>query len=521
MADDRKRIAIIGAGISGLLACKYALSKGFHPTVFEAQNGVGGLWNKTLSTTKLQTPRTIFRFSDLPWPDSVTVEFPSHDQVLGYLRAYAHHFGLSKHIKFNTKVLSINYKGVSEEGMEAWSLCGGKWEVEVSTAGGSSARSEVYEADFVVLCLGKYSDVPHIPEFPPGKGPEAFQGRVIHSMEYSDLEAEEAKELVKGKKVAVVGFQKQALETAMLCSEINGAIGLLTGKENPCRVLYRTEHWNIPDFQAWSFPLAKLYFNRFAELLIHKPGEGLFLRLLATILSPIRWAISKFVESDIKHRHQLAKHGMVPKHSFLQAITTCLVSTVPEQFYDRVVDGSIVLKKAPSFSFCEEGIEVEDDENSVLETDVVILATGFNGEKKLQDIFGSESFREIIAGDPNAVVPLYRGCIPPRIPQLAVLGYSESFNNLFTSEMRSRWLAELLAGKFKLPAIREMEEDAAEWDAYLKEYGGEFCKRSSVSAIHIWHNDQLCVDMGWKPRRKNGLWAELFEPYGPMDYVSP
>ncbi|KAG5547530.1 hypothetical protein RHGRI_013279 [Rhododendron griersonianum] len=481
-----RKVAIIGAGISGLLACKYALSKGHRPTVFEAQSGLGGVWSKTVEITKLQTPKPLYQFSDFPWPDSVTEVFPDQNQVLEYIESYARQFDLLHHIRFDTKAVSIGYEGAS---------------------------SEVCQFDFVIICVGRFSGIPNIPEFPQGKGPEVFQGKVIHSMDYAAMDYATAKELIKGKRVAVVGLQKSALDIAMECSTANGM-------DLPCTVIYRTEHWNIPDYQPWGVPLAYLYLNRFSELSIHKPGEGPLLSLLATLLSPVRWAFSKFVESHVKHKLKLAKFGMVPKHSFLQELSSCLTSTVPDDFYNRVEKGSIRLKKAPSFSFCKEGILI-DGKTETLKADLVILATGFNGVKKLQDIFASPSFQDLIAGSPDKTVPLYRECIQPRIPQLAVIGFSESVANLYTSEMRCRWLAELLDGTFKLPSIKEMEKDIAEWDEYMKQYSDKNYRRSCIGALHIWYNDRLCKDMGWNPKRKKGFVAELFEPYGPMDYACP
>lgn len=113
------------------------------------------------------------------------------------------------------------------------------------------------------------------------------------------------------------------------------------------------------------------------------------------------------METHITRKLGLHKHGMVPHHSFHQEINSCLVSTIPEKFYEKVEEGSIILKKASSFSFCEEGILV-DGEATPLKTDLVILATGFRGDMKLKHIFASPTFQDLILGSPTASIPLYR-----------------------------------------------------------------------------------------------------------------
>uniref|UniRef100_A0A803LG39 Flavin-containing monooxygenase n=1 Tax=Chenopodium quinoa TaxID=63459 RepID=A0A803LG39_CHEQI len=486
-----RKVGIIGAGISGLLACKYALAKGYHPLVFESRNTIGGVWTQTVETTKLQTPKPLYQFTDFAWPSSVETVFPDQNQVFDYLQSYANHFDLLKHIKFNTKVVSIKYEGPSDEEIQSWALWGGNNDP-----------------------FGRFSDLPNIPEFPSDKGPEVFDGKVMHSMDYSALDYQSARNLIKGKQVTVVGFQKSALDIAMECSVANGV-------EKPCTVICRTPHWNVPDYFPWGFPLAYLYLNRFSELLVHKPGEGLLLSLLASLLLPLRWSISKFVESDIKKKHRLKKFDMVPDHSFLQEMNSCLISTVPEGFYDNAEKGSIVLKRSQTFSFCKDGVLLDNHAKTKepIKCDLVILATGYKGDQKLKDIFSSPKFQDYIIGSSNKTVPLYRECIHPRIPQLAVIGFSESIANLYTSELRCKWLFELLDSKFKLPNIQKMEKDVLEWDKFKKRSSGKYYRRSCIGALHIWYNDQLCKDMGLNPKRKKGAWAEMFEPYGPNDYA--
>jgi len=44
---------------------------------------------------------------------------------------------------------------------------------------------------------------------------------VMHSLDYCKLDKEAATQLHKGKKVAVVGFKKSAIDLALECAEAN------------------------------------------------------------------------------------------------------------------------------------------------------------------------------------------------------------------------------------------------------------------------------------------------------------
>lgn len=117
--------------------------------------------------------------------------------------------------------------------------------------------------------------------------------------------------------------------------------------------------------------------------------------------------MSKFVESYLKWKLPLKKYGMVPKHSFHQQIFSCKAVLLPDKFYDKVEEGSIILKKMKDLSFCRNGLNL-DNQQLPVESDLVIFATGYKSDQKLKNIFTSITFQKRLSDSFNSTIPLYR-----------------------------------------------------------------------------------------------------------------
>jgi dimethylaniline monooxygenase (N-oxide forming) len=169
-----KRVAVIGAGPTGLMAMKNLKEDGFEVTGYDARPYVGGLWKYSNDASLSAAEGTVFNssiyrsaISDFPFPEG-TDDFPTSGQMHRYLDSYCDHFDLRKHINLNTRVTRI------KRDEQEWVV-----DVEMLTDSGStSRRSDRF--DKVLIATGSFTK----PKYPTIEGMDLFNGPKVHSINF-------------------------------------------------------------------------------------------------------------------------------------------------------------------------------------------------------------------------------------------------------------------------------------------------------------------------------------------------
>jgi len=197
------KIAIIGAGCSGITAIKCLVEAGLHDVVcFEKSDRIGGNWvftagaghSSVTETTHLISSKKLSQYSDFPMPADYP-DYPSHRQVLAYFEAYVRHFGLEKYIRFNTAV-----QHVEKTADERWNL---------SFSDGTSAGF-----DYLLVANGHHS----VPRHPAWK--DDFLGLYLHAHDFKNNRN------LEGKRVLVVGAGNSGCDCAVEASRVAGRVDL-------------------------------------------------------------------------------------------------------------------------------------------------------------------------------------------------------------------------------------------------------------------------------------------------------
>lgn len=274
-ADTTFTVAVVGAGMSGLLMAHRLRQVGVEVVVLEKNPDVGGTWfDNTYPGCRVDVPNHLYSYSFAPalWPQ----HFSSQEVLRDYFADFATTNDLRPLIRFNTEVTSM-----------AWDDNAGMWHVEVrdvagdtggtgdtgdtgDTGGaggpGGEGNSGVHTltVNAVVSAVGQLNR----PNMPAIEGLDSFAGPSFHSARWDhDVD-------LAGKRVAVIGTGASAMQ---FIPEIAPDVARLT-------IFQRTPAWLVPspdyhdvvtDNQSWLFEHLPSYTHWFRLWLFWRTHEGL------------------------------------------------------------------------------------------------------------------------------------------------------------------------------------------------------------------------------------------------------
>jgi len=182
-AVESVRVAVLGAGMSGVCAGSMLKQRGLHDfLILEKAAAVGGTWREnTYPGIACDVPSHLYSFSfelNPDWSES----YGKGEEIWSYCQRVADARGLMPHIRFGQEISRV-----------AWEES--RWKIE-------TVQGLVVHADVVVSGLGGL----HLPNHVQLEGLEGFEGPIFHTAEWRhDVE-------LAGRRVAIIGTGASAAQ---------------------------------------------------------------------------------------------------------------------------------------------------------------------------------------------------------------------------------------------------------------------------------------------------------------------
>jgi dimethylaniline monooxygenase (N-oxide forming) len=474
------KIAVIGAGCSGLVTLKYLLD--VYPATdivcFEKSHSVRGCWGDqrpdfVSTSTKYTTQFSCFRkWSAEVTPEKKYAEFYRGSEFGDYLDAFAEHFNLKQCIRFGVELLHL-------------AQADGSWNLVLAENG----KEERQSFDAVFLCTGLANQ----------KAPLASQGIAVT----------EDPTGVCNSTVVVVGGGESASDVAnhLAKSEYNNTVYL--SLRSGIRVSPRYH------------PIRGV------------PSDFLRNRLLLSFDKGLRnWVGERFVTFRIRFDRLLAK--WFPHQSASRIRTDGeralrrewdlklkarakgelfnVFHNKSDDFLDAVAEKRLQIIGPAVDEQWTEYFDFDQTKTLHLSPDVVVFSTGYRSR------LGEFSAGSIHLKD------FYRGCVYIDQPNLFLIGFARPIigNIPSTSEMQARYTIGLLSGKYSLPQEWK-EQYKKNWEVLTGEYPR--INTDNVYPVeHFTYCDMLAHEMGIMPtsasvRSLRTWWKIMLTPISTLHYL--
>lgn len=476
-----KKVAVIGAGMAGMVAAKELKEEGHEVVVFDRTEGWGGVWasskkrgGRAWGSTMTSTGSLNTTFSDCPVPiyNPQNGDIPLHytrQQFMDMLEAYESRYQVfSGCLRTNTEVNSIE------------STAEGTWRL---TSKSADALTEDEHFDAVTVCTG----LNHEPWTPAFEGLGTFNGTETH---INDFDFNDPGKFA-GKKVLVVGVGETAADITKDLAD-NGAGTIYVAPRGSTITLARAFASVPPDYNENRFTYSGPMFNRWGLLL-----TGLT-TMLTNVIKPTRVKPLKFLswykmarlDKTIKDFPSIVGSVNVTKSDNLWSVIDSGIGELVPGIKAITPNGAVLKNKRE------------------LEVDAIIYCTGYH----TKNTFLPKVAQWDVSEKPLTVHELYKLAIHPSLPNLAFLGYARGMVGAITlsTELQARWWSLLVSGKRDLPSPQEMQKHVA----YLARKTKRFSKATRTTmtyASSLARNDIGCEpDMFELFRTDRELWWQVW-----------
>jgi cation diffusion facilitator CzcD-associated flavoprotein CzcO len=402
------RVAVVGAGMSGILSAIKLKERGDEVVVYEKAATLGGTWrDNTYPGLSCDVPSHVYAYS-FELKGDWTRRFSPGAEILSYFEGVARKYGITDLIRFNSRIVRADYEA-------------GRWRLQIE-----DGRSDMVDA--VIAATG----VLHVPVYPDIPGLKDFAGACFHSARWDHGVA------LDGQRVGVIGTGSTAIQI----------VPAIADRVKALHLFQRTAQWVLPlanPFysedekamylgspealrQSYAF-WAKRFVDTFAEAVIGNQSE----------LAKIEAACRANLEENV--RDPELRRRLTPDYR-----AACKRLIMSDEFYPAM--------QKPNVHLVTDGIErveaggVRTKDGTLHPLDVLVLATGFDGHAFLRPMEVAGEGGRRLADAWSTANEAYRSVAVPGFPNFFMLVGPNSpignFSVIQISELQLAYIQQLL-----------------------------------------------------------------------------